>query len=41
MLASELRGAEASPAALLTLLNHQLYESTPDAKYATLFFGNL
>jgi len=39
MLASELRGAEASPAALLTLLNHQLYESTPDAKYATLFLG--
>jgi sigma-B regulation protein RsbU (phosphoserine phosphatase) len=39
MLASELQGAEASPAALLTLLNHQLYESTPDAKYATLFLG--
>ena len=39
MLASELRGAEASPAALLTLLNHQLYESTPEAKYATLFLG--
>ena len=32
MLASELRWTEASPAALLTLLNHQLYESTPDAK---------
>ena len=28
-----------SPAALLTLLNHQLYESTPAAKYATLFLG--
>ncbi|MFI5096064.1 MAG: PP2C family protein-serine/threonine phosphatase, partial [Candidatus Acidiferrales bacterium] len=39
MLASELRGTEASPAALLTLLNHQLYENTPSAKYATLFLG--
>ena len=39
MLASELKGREASPAALLTLLNHQLYESTPAAKYATLFMG--
>jgi sigma-B regulation protein RsbU (phosphoserine phosphatase) len=39
MLGSELRWTEASPAALLTLLNHQLYESTPDAKYATLFLG--
>jgi phosphoserine phosphatase RsbU/P len=39
MLASELRWTEASPAALLTLLNHQLYESTPEAKYATLFLG--
>jgi sigma-B regulation protein RsbU (phosphoserine phosphatase) len=39
MLASESRGADTSPAALLTLLNHQLYESTPDAKYATLFLG--
>ena len=39
MLASESRGMETSPAALLTLLNHQLYESTPDAKYATLFLG--
>lgn len=38
MLASESRG-DASPAALLTLLNHQLYESTPTAKYATLFLG--
>src|ERR1700692_3387494 len=34
-----LRWTEASPAALLTLLNHQLYESTPEAKYATLFLG--
>jgi sigma-B regulation protein RsbU (phosphoserine phosphatase) len=39
MLASESRGADASPATLLTLLNHQLYESTPAAKYATLFLG--
>jgi sigma-B regulation protein RsbU (phosphoserine phosphatase) len=39
MLASELRGTGASPATLLTLLNHQLYESTPAAKYATLFLG--
>ncbi len=39
MLASESRGMETSPAALLTLLNHQLFESTPDAKYATLFLG--
>jgi sigma-B regulation protein RsbU (phosphoserine phosphatase) len=39
MLASESRGADASPAMLLSLLNHQLYESTPDAKYATLLLG--
>jgi sigma-B regulation protein RsbU (phosphoserine phosphatase) len=39
MLASESRGAEASPAMLLSLLNHQLYESTPMAKYATLFLA--
>ncbi len=39
LLASESRGADASPATLLTLLNHQLYESTPAAKYATLFLG--
>ena len=39
MLASESRGTDASPAMLLTLLNHQLYESTPAAKYATLFLG--
>jgi len=32
-------GPEVSPAALLGLLNHQLFESTPDAKYATLFLG--
>jgi sigma-B regulation protein RsbU (phosphoserine phosphatase) len=32
-------GAEVSPATLLTLLNHQLYYSTPLEKYATLFMG--
>jgi sigma-B regulation protein RsbU (phosphoserine phosphatase) len=32
-------GIEVSPAALLSLLNHQLYESTPPEKYATLFLG--
>jgi sigma-B regulation protein RsbU (phosphoserine phosphatase) len=37
MLASDTESRrDVSPAALLTLLNHQLYESTPDAKYATL-----
>jgi len=30
---------EASPGALLSLLNHQLFESTPSEKYATLFLG--
>jgi sigma-B regulation protein RsbU (phosphoserine phosphatase) len=39
LVASESRGAEASPAILLTLLNRQLYASTPMAKYATLFLG--
>ena len=34
---SDTAGAEVSPAALLGLLNHQLYLSTPAAKYATLF----
>jgi sigma-B regulation protein RsbU (phosphoserine phosphatase) len=38
-LASGLRGVDVSPAALLSLLNHQLYESTPPEKYATLFLG--
>lgn len=28
-----------SPARLISLLNHQLYRSTPIEKYATLFFG--
>src|SRR5579872_2612758 len=32
-------GIEVSPGALLSLLNHQLYESTPPEKYATLFVG--
>jgi phosphoserine phosphatase RsbU/P len=32
-------GVEVSPSALLALLNHQLYESTPPEKYATLFLG--
>ncbi len=39
MMANEAPGAEVSPAVLLGLLNHQLYQSTPDAKYATLFLG--
>lgn len=36
MFAAEYTG-ESSPATLLSLLNHQLYISTPAAKYATLF----
>jgi len=32
-------GIEISPGALLGLLNHQLYASTPPEKYATLFLG--
>jgi sigma-B regulation protein RsbU (phosphoserine phosphatase) len=32
-------GVEVSPGALLSLLNHQLFESTPPEKYATLFLG--
>ena len=32
-------GVEVSPGALLGLLNHQLYESTPPEKYATLFLA--
>jgi phosphoserine phosphatase RsbU/P len=39
MLTSGLEGFEVSPAALLALLNHQLYASTPQEKYATLFLG--
>jgi phosphoserine phosphatase RsbU/P len=30
---------EVSPAALLALLNHQIFDSTPPEKYATLFLG--
>jgi sigma-B regulation protein RsbU (phosphoserine phosphatase) len=39
VLATSLPDGELSPAGLLTLLNHQLYESTPLEKYATLFLG--
>jgi sigma-B regulation protein RsbU (phosphoserine phosphatase) len=33
------QGAEVSPSYLLSLLNHQLYASTPAEKYATLFLA--
>jgi phosphoserine phosphatase RsbU/P len=39
-LAERARGIEMSPGGLLGLLNHQLYESTPAEKYATLFLAN-
>jgi phosphoserine phosphatase RsbU/P len=39
MMASWPEGIDVSPSALLSLLNHQLYESTPPEKYATLFLG--
>lgn len=39
LLASGSRALDVSPGALLSLLNHQLYESTPPEKYATLFLG--
>jgi sigma-B regulation protein RsbU (phosphoserine phosphatase) len=39
MMATWPEGTEISPGALLGLLNHQLYESTPPEKYATLFLG--
>src|SRR5260370_26874817 len=39
VLAAWREGVEVSPGALLSLLNHQLYESTPPEKYATLFLG--
>lgn len=39
MTTSGLVNGDVSPAALLSLLNHQLYESTPMEKYATLFLG--
>src|SRR5262249_32079750 len=39
VMASGFSGAEASPSTLLALLNHQLFDSTPSEKYATLFLG--
>ncbi len=39
MTASWPEGLEVSPGLLLGLLNHQLFESTPPEKYATLFLG--
>ena len=39
VIGAEFPGPEVSPAALLALLNHQLYESTPAEKYATLFLS--
>jgi sigma-B regulation protein RsbU (phosphoserine phosphatase) len=39
LVASAFRSLDVSPGALLSLLNHQLYESTPPEKYATLFLG--
>jgi sigma-B regulation protein RsbU (phosphoserine phosphatase) len=39
LLTSGIHGLDVSPGALLSLLNHQLYESTPPEKYATLFLG--
>jgi phosphoserine phosphatase RsbU/P len=39
VLASSQAESDVSPAALLALLNHQLYQSTPPEKYATLFLG--
>jgi sigma-B regulation protein RsbU (phosphoserine phosphatase) len=39
VLTTELEGLEMSPSGMLSLLNHQLYASTPPEKYATLFLG--
>jgi sigma-B regulation protein RsbU (phosphoserine phosphatase) len=39
VLASDSPGVETSSGAMLSLLNHQLYHSTPAEKYATLFLG--
>ena len=36
---SLIEGAEVCPGTLLSLLNHQLYHSTPPEKYATLFLA--
>jgi len=38
-LESLIEGAEVCPGTLLSLLNHQLYHSTPQEKYATLFLA--
>lgn len=39
MMATWPEGTDISPGVLLGLLNHQLFESTPAEKYATLFLG--
>lgn len=39
LLASSSNGTAMSSGAMLSLLNHQLYQSTPSEKYATLFLG--
>jgi sigma-B regulation protein RsbU (phosphoserine phosphatase) len=39
LLTSGVNGTDVSAAAMLSLLNHQLYQSTPTEKYATLFLG--
>jgi sigma-B regulation protein RsbU (phosphoserine phosphatase) len=39
VMAAPTRALDVSPGALLQLLNHQLFESTPPEKYATLFLG--
>ena len=39
MMAAWPEGIEIAPGALLGLLNHQLYQSTPPEKYATLFLA--
>ena len=39
MLSLSVQGAEVSTGSMLSLLNHQLYISTPPEKYATLFLG--
>ena len=39
MMSARSEGIEIAPGSLLSLLNHQLYESTPPEKYATLFLA--
>jgi phosphoserine phosphatase RsbU/P len=39
MLSTAFQGVEVSTGSMLSLLNHQLYVSTPPEKYATLFLG--